>query len=84
MDNIVDTGTMQDVTASIDIVKQTATELQTLSSSMRNASDGIGEALKCKYTGMLQDSVTRICRNIDEHVSKIQTKSDNVQKPTLQ
>lgn len=78
MSNVTDIETLQAVTAGTDGLEQTAVELQSLSASMRNVSAALGDALKCRYTDILQDSVARICSNIEQHASVIKASSTDV------
>lgn len=77
-----DIETMQAVDTSIMCLKRTASDLQALSASMHNVGDDIGAALNCRYTCVLQDSVTRICQNLEHHATDIQSVDNNVYKNT--
>lgn len=78
MYNSTDAETLHSITVGTEGLNQTANELQELSNSMRNVSNDISTAMHSSATAILQDSVARICKNIDQHVSAIQTRSTDV------
>lgn len=74
----VSTEALRDVAVGSHGLCATANELQSVSQSMRSVNNNMSSALRSRYTEMLQDSMSRICSNIDKHATDMQQTGNTV------